>query len=452
MALSRTLPVLALLLPLLGVAPAPAPAAAGPGPLPPPARAGAEVVRHTVTSEGERYRLRLEPVGLRAPQFGVFVQQPDGSLDRVEVARTRAYLGSVEGITSSSAVAVRRRDGTLAGQIAIDGRETLFFTQERVTGTDGTDRPAYHWPSSDEAADNVTVRPGQVEGFTRRWDLGFDLDHSYLQELGGSRAAALDAIELTTVELLATYESNARLRPAIGRVVLRSAQAASPYAGREAELGEVREQWVRPLQRDVVDAAAYLHSDGDGGGVAYVDTIGGDYAVSKNGGGNSIFVIRHELGHNWGPGDNHTNGPEGQTIMSGNDYARFDGTELAAILRGRDDRLASEPGRFPRVRTSSIPLAPYAALDLRDRVRSGALLRLRPLLNDIDANGDRLTLRSVAIRSHLGVRLERRGDVVVYRAPRVGAPRTLDWVRYTAVDATGRTASGVMMIRVSPAA
>lgn len=346
--------------------------------------------------------------------------------------------------------AVRRRDGSLAGQIVVDGRTTLFFTRGQVTGTDGTDAPAYAWPSSDDAADNVTVAPGQVEPFTRRWDLAFDLDFSYLQELGGSRAAALDAVELTTVELLATYEGNARLRPAIGRVVLRSAQAASPYAGREAELGEVREQWIRPLERDVVDAAAYLHSDGDGGGVAYVDTIGGDYAVSKNGGGNSIFVIRHELGHNWGPGDNHTNGPEGQTIMSGNDYARFDGTELAAIFRARDDRLATDPGRFPRVRTSSIAQAPYAALDLRDRVRSGTTLRLRPLRNDVDANGDRLRLRSVPARSHLGARLVQRGDVVVYRAPRVGDARTLDWVRYTAVDATGRLATGVVLLRVSP--
>lgn len=431
------------------------PARADATPPSPPAAHQAQrghVLRHTVVSGADRYRLRLHPVDLRGPHFAVLAQQADGSLQPVDVGPTRAYAGSVVGVPSAVAVAVRRRDGGLAGQVTIDGRETLFFDGREVTGTDGTDRPAYHWPSADDPALDRTVKRSQIEPFTRQWEVGYDLDHSYLGgELGGSVDAAMDGVELTTVEMLATYESDARLRPAIGRVVLRSTQATSPYAGREAELSDVRAQWDEALDDDVVDTVAYLHSDGDGGGVAYVGTVGGDYAVSLDGSGNDIAIIRHELGHTWGPHDDHTNGPEGQTIMSGNDYARFDGTELAAILTTRDERLEDSPGRFPKVRTSRVQLPPYATLDLRDHVHAGATVRVRPTANDLDANGDRVQLRSVPRRSHLGARLRTEGDRVVYRAPRGSAPGTVDWFRYTVSDGHGGVASGVVVLRTGRA-
>lgn len=410
-------------------------------------------VTHTVVVGEQRLTLKLRPVNIRAPQFGVYVQQADGTLERTAVAPTRAYLGYVEGKSSWIAVAVRQRDGVLAGQLTSDGRATTFFSGSKVTGTRGTGQATYHWPSAtgDKAARNVTAKKAQIEGFTRRWDVGYDLDYSYISsKLGGSVARAMDAVELTTVEMLATYESNARLRPAIGRVILRSAQAASPYAGKIAELGDVRAQWRSRLDQDIVDTVAYLHTDGGGGGVAYVGTVGGNYAVSLNGSGNSIAIIRHELGHTWGPGDNHTNGPEGQTIMSGNDYARFDGSELAAILATRDERLKTDPARFPRVGTSAIPLPPYATLDLKDYLRSGSTTTLWPTANDVDANGDTIRLRTVDARSHLGARLTRSSNSVVYRAPQVAGSRTLDWFRYRVFDSTGRSASGIVMMRVSP--
>lgn len=135
----------------------------------------------------------------------------------------------------------------LAGQVTVDGRDTTCFVRRTVTETRGTDRPRYRWPSSDDAEDNVTVRPSQVAGRTRRRDIGYDPDHSDVGgELRGSVARAMDGVELTTVELLATYEGCARLRPVIGRVVLRTSRAASPCAGREAELDDVRRAWNRP--------------------------------------------------------------------------------------------------------------------------------------------------------------------------------------------------------------
>ena len=144
------------------------------------------------------------------------------------VRRTTAYVGTVDGRRSWVAVAHRGRDGLLRGQLVADRGSTIWFAGRDVTGTRGTTPPAsYHWPSSSTADRNQTVGPDQAGDRTYRWDIGFDVDASYFNgTLGGSVPRAVDAIELATVELLATYERDARLRPAIGRIVLRRSDAA----------------------------------------------------------------------------------------------------------------------------------------------------------------------------------------------------------------------------------
>ncbi|MDO9456304.1 hypothetical protein [Nocardioides sp.] len=418
----------------------------------PPAQRAPQVLRHSFTYDGTVVRLDLRPVGIRSPGFQAFSQGADGTLTPRRVAPARAYLGGVVGQPGAVAVAIRRTDGVLAGQVTVDRGATVRFAGREVVETRGLTPPAaFAWPSAEDATRNVTVAPGQVGTATRRWDLGVDLDASYATgDLRRSIGPAMDAVDLLTVQLLATYERDARLRPALKRVVLRLDDAASPYAGVEGgDLGKVREEWTPALDADVVDDVALLHDEG-GGGVAYVGTAGSDYAVSVNGPGADIDVVRHELGHQWGPGDNHTNGPEGATIESGNQYARFDGTELSSIFRRRDTRLADQPRRFPVVPTLRTDLPPYAALDLRDRLRSGVAVTLRPARNDHDANGTRVRLASVAGRSHLGGRVSRSGEVVTYVPPRVGAVRTVDWFTYRVVDPTGRPATGVVVVRVSP--
>lgn len=408
---------------------------------------------HTFVYEGREIRLDLHRVQVLAPGFQILTQGADGVLVPRRTTAVPAYLGSVVGQPDSVAVAVRRHDGILAGQVSTDRGATLRFVGRDTVETRGLTPPStYHWPDADDASRNVTVRRGQVGTVTRRFDLGFDLDASYaVDELGGSVRRAMDAVSLLTVQMLATYERDARLRPALRRVVLRLDDAASPYAGVEGgELQKVRAAWSTELTDDVVDNVALLHDEG-GGGVAYVGSVGGSYAVSVNGGGADVDVVRHEVGHNWGPGDNHTNGPEGATIESGNQYPRFDGTELAAIFRTRDARLADAPRRFPVVPASRLPLPPYAALDLRDGLVSGRPSALVPAYNDHDANGSSVRLTTVSSRSHLGGRLVRTGERVTYTPPAVAATDTVDWFRYRVVDPAGRSATGVVVVRVDPA-
>lgn len=197
------------------------------------------------------------------------------------------------------------------------------------------------------------------------------------------------------------------------------------------------------------DAVGLVHGY-SGGGVAWRPGMGDKnwgQAVLGGTGEFPTIVARHEFAHNWGAGDNHTNGPEGPTIESDNAYARFDGTELAAILARRDSRLDNFPAD---AQAYPVALPPYAALDLADGAFSGVPLTLRPSANDADANRDALTLSSVETTSHLGGKIVRSGNDVTYTPPTATAANTVDWFSYVVRDATGKTATGVVIARVSP--
>lgn len=417
-----------------------------------PTAAATEVVQK-VTYDGRTVTVRLKPIALRAPGFEVLVQQSDGSYDEVAAGPERGYLGSVDGVPGAIASAIRTSTGVLDGQVVFDRGAIWQFRDAAVYNTRGTTPPtSYQWPSASDAARNVSTAPGQAGATTYRWDLGFDLSSAWFTHAGtinSSVAKALDAVELSVVSLLDVYVPNAQLRPAVGRVVIRAATAHDPYAGNDSPLGTVRTEW-RDHQADAgVDNAVLFNGSPSGGGVAYLSTAGTDWAASSNGGtGAPRAVLRHELGHNWGAHDNHTNGPEGATINSGNAYERFDGTELSAIFRYRDSRQASTAPFTPLGRFApAVP--PYAALDLVDDLTAGVKHSYRPLANDHDANGGVLALATVDSRSHLGGTLTRVGNVVTYRPPAV-TETSVDWVEYRVSDASGRTATGVSLFRVRP--
>ncbi|WP_183092748.1 M12 family metallo-peptidase [Nocardioides stalactiti] len=453
--LRRVLALLAGAVLVLGGLGSPGTAEAGPTAAGPAGRAAApaEVVRH-VTYEGRTLTVRMRPVRTRAPGFEVLVQQGDGDLVPTAAPAARSYLGSVDGLRGALAAGIVRSDGKVEGIIVFDRGGTWQFVDDTVTGTRGLEQPdSFHWPTADDADRNVTVTRGQVGTTTYRWDVAYDLANRWFTHpdtIGGSVARALDAVELNTVILLAAYEVDARLRPATGRVVIRGLASAEPYGGYTDLLGKVKTEWETNQSDAGADAVALWQGSDSGGGVAYVNVIGSAWSVSSNGGTGTPWVVtRHEIGHNWGASDNHTNGPEGATIESGNAYHRFDGTELSAIIRLRDDRLGWEVPPFPAVRTLREPVPPYAALDLLRRSTAGVARHFRPTKNDHDANGGLLSLKSVRGRSHLGGRLTRDGNVVTYLPPDV-TETSVDWVRYVVRDPSGRTATGVILFRVVP--
>lgn len=413
-----------------------------------------ELVR-TVSHEGQRLTVRLKAVGVRAPSFTVLVQQADGSYRTHAAPAARSYLGGVDGKPGAIASGIIASDGAFQGQIVFDRGATWYVRNSEVTSTRGLEPPEeYRWPSATDAKRNVTVAPGQVGSTTYRWDVGFDVDNTWFNAapVSGSVDRTLDIIEQSAVALLDVYETNARLRPAVGRVIIRASAARDPYAGSTSHgdtLGKLRAEWNDHQKDSDVDDVALLTTEGGGGGMAYIGTAGTTWGSSVNGGaGASIPVLRHELGHTWGPADNHTNGPEGRTIESGNDFHRFDGTELSAILRYRDGKQSGSTP-FTPTNTLAIPVPPYAALDLVDKLKGGSVHTVSPIANDHDANGQTLTLKSVAGTSHLGRKVVRSGNQIRYSSATVST-QTLDWVEYVVQDSSGRTATGVALLRVVP--
>jgi hypothetical protein len=298
------------------------------------------------------------------------------------------------------------------------------------------------------------LAPGQVGNTTYQWNVGIDTDNAWFNAapVSGSVDRALDVIEQSTVALLDVYEPNARLRPALGRVIIRASAAHDPYAGATSNgqrLGKVMDEWNKNQKGAGLDDVALLTAADGGSGIAYLGTAGSSWGYGVMGGaGPSIAVLRHELGHTWGAHDNHTNGPEGSTIESGNAYHRFDGTELSAIMRYRDGKQSGSE-KFPAVSTLAIQVPPYAALDLFDNVKGGSARTFSPVANDHDANGQALTLKSVAATSHLGRKVVKSGNQFAYSSSSVSAS-TVDWVQYVVADSTGKTATGISLIRVVP--
>lgn len=407
-------------------------------------------ITRKVEYDGRTLTLKLDPVSVRSPGYRVWVQQADGTKKRFKPGPSRAYLGRVVGSKASIVSGVLDGHGKLSGQVIFDGRETVFLSHGVVSGTRAVDQaPSYHWPSAADAARNVTVGPHQAGRTTYRWDLGYDLDHAWFSDettIRGSAKRAARSVDLSTVNLMASYVQDAMLKPATRKVVIRASEAKDPYATSSGLLGTLHEQWLAALGAGRVDASALLDRD-YGGGVAYVNTAGGTYANAVSGGaGDSIVVLRHELGHNWGASDNHTNGPEGATINSGNAYARFDGTELSAVFRHRD----ADPSLFTKLGRFPVQIPPYAALDLRSRLHTGDAVVIRPLRNDLDANGGPLRLVKIGKHSELGGTVVRHGNRATYTPPTVGGAGTTDWVRYVIADSAGLRASGIAMFSVSP--
>lgn len=418
-----------------------------------PTAAAAPVERTVVVSYGGKtITARLHPVTLRAPGFQVLVQQADGSMVAHDPGPERAWLGSVDGDPAARASGIVRSDGVFEGTVVFDRGATWYFRDSSVYETRGLTAPAtFKWPSSENTSLNVTTSPGQAGTTTFRYDLGFDLANDWFADPGtinGSVAKALDTVEFTTSSMLGLYETNALLRPAVKRVVIRANAAASPYTD-ASSLGEVKTEWKTNHADAGVDNIIFQHRPNGGGGVAWLQTAGTESGVSSNDGRSSnVIVIRHEVGHNWGPTDVHTGGPEGPTIESGNQYDRFDGTELSSIFRYRDWRQAATAPFTPEG-VFTEPLPPYAALDLIDDLDGTVPVQFLPTANDHDANAEALTLTSVEATSKAGGTLSRSGSTVTYTPPAV-ATQTVDWAKYVVSDAFGKTATGVALFRVDP--
>ncbi|HEU5223516.1 MAG TPA: RICIN domain-containing protein [Candidatus Lumbricidophila sp.] len=407
-------------------------------------------ITQTMTYNGKTVTVRLQPFQLRGAKFEVLVQQADGSLARQSVRGERAFLGSVDGDSAARVSAIRKSDGSLEGKIVFDrGQAQWSFRDGTVTGAQAQSYPDFKWPVSDDVNRLVSAAPGQAGANVYLFDVGYDATSEWVNDssIGGSVDKALDIMEQEIIQMASTYINTVKLRPALGRIILRADPTHDPYRD-GGGLSATQAEWSANQSDANVDVIVQHREPNGSGGVAFVSEATTDWGIARVSGRGVRGAVRHEVGHLWSVDDNHTQGPEGPTIMSGNTFDRFDGTEVSSIFRYRDR--ASVTAKLVPMGNFDQPMPPYAALDLIEGTTAGIAKQVNPIANDHDANGDALALDSVQATSKLGGTASLgANNTVVYTAPAVTDPDTVDWVTYVVRDATGRTATGVIEFKVA---
>jgi hypothetical protein len=285
--------------------------------------------------------MNLTKQNLRGPNFELLVQNSAGGYDPVTPVEERSYLGTVAEHSGAVSCGVLKDNGDFQGAVYFDRGVTWFTLNGAVYETRGLNYGAdafhdFQWPET------ALVTPGHAGTTTYRMDVGVDASRDYFVQQG-SVASCVEMIEYSVNNVRALYQSNALLRPALARVIIRGDANRDPYAA-SMELGKVETEWEANqtgAARDVVCGIDPSYN----GGLAWVGAIGGTTAhySANNAGGDGSFDItwRHELGHNWSLPHYVGGSPEGAGIMGGNNPARFSGCEVQKILSYRDNRIAA---------------------------------------------------------------------------------------------------------------
>jgi autotransporter-associated beta strand protein len=397
-----------------------------------------------VTRNGVTATMRLTKQDLRGAHFELWTQNAAGTYDVVTPVEERSYLGTVDEFPDAIASGIIQDDGKFRGAIYFDRGTTWFTLQNSVQFTRGD------WQPSSFGFPSWTTRPGQAGTTMYGFDVGIDASYNYFNvRAGGNVARAFEYIEFSVAATRALYMQNILARPYLSRVIIRANQAQDPAngLGGGTYLEAVRNEWNNNQQSADRDVVAGLSAGSVGGGLAWVGVVGSNSAYSVNdSGGDGEFTIvwRHELGHNWGLGHYDGGYPEGGTINSDNQYARMCGPEASLALDHRNGRLNifDNEGTY-----TTIPIPPYAAIDSAKFIQAvDSQVVINVVANDHDANGDSLSLISVAPVSANGGTLVRQGQKVIYQ-PRGNFVGT-DSFTYKIQDSRGQTATGAVAVDV----
>jgi autotransporter-associated beta strand protein len=412
----------------------------------PPAAFTAEVSRNSsdkVTVDFTHHPIRHE-------NFQVLLVEADGSIATHTPLPPRTYLGTVQGHSGAIACGWLRPDGTLFARVAFEDGVEWFSAGGNVSVRGSTTwQPA--WPTT-------VVPAGGAGGVVYAAETGVDLTYRQLVASGGTPDLAAGMAEYAVMSANYIFLRDAAILHRIGRVVIRMAESNDPYQAPASVttstlLNEVKNQWNNVIPVGTSHQVALVAHPSVNGGLAWVGVIGTSAnrysANDSDSNGDFSVVWRHEVGHNWGA--NHYEGggrPEGPTIMSDNSLPRFSSSELERILAHRNSRL----GILGAIPNYPFPLPPRANM-VRASVIAGETAIIDALANDSDANGDAISILSFDATCSRGgtvTRLVGAGpggrDLLGY-TPHPEFQNGTAFFRYRLSDATGRTATGYVMLR-----
>lgn len=384
---------------------------------------------------------------IRSSNFGVLVQQADGSYitHTADVART--YLGTVTDHPEAVAIGLLRADNTLLARISFDDGITWTTTGGNASAGGSTFIPA--WPTS-------VAQNGGAGSIVYGAEVGIDCTSNYFAICGSNVDTAIEKCEFSVMSANMVYLRDAAILHKIGKIIVRADAAQDPYLPDGGDTGlllpRIKTIWnTSTPMGSTHDLALVVHSAANGG-LAYVGVIGTSSRYSANdsdGNGDFSVVWRHEAGHNWGSSHYEGGGnPEGSTIMSNNSLSRFSSSELQKIIAHRNTKSAV----LDNLGSYTFPLPPRANQDTASFLRNSPVV-VDVMANDSDSNGQSISLRSFDSASDLGGTLTRSAgtgpggrDQILYTPPPALASGT-DWFRYRIQDSSGMQALGYAMLR-----
>ena len=336
----------------------------------------------TVVTLGEQaYTVELSPHSLRAHDFQVLVQQPDGSMKRMVPPAPTTYRGTIEGVDGSSVTAAFF-EGSLTAIISLgDDAEDTWIVQplnERLKGAN----PSLHIVHRDAddmsaiggfcgTADNPLAgmmphmdpdAPGVDE--TLLLEVAIDTDFEFFT-LRGSEASVISAVEAQMNAVSNIYERDVDTEIAITTILVRST-SADPYTVSDGGdlLNQMTNHWRSQHASIRRDTASLISGRNFAGGTLGVAWLSGTCTTSRGynvnqyvslGTGARVAVQAHEIGHN--NNAPHCSGGDCRIMCPGiggcsGDISRFGTTSKNIIRSFLDavpcvDELVTEPDPQP---------------------------------------------------------------------------------------------------------
>ena len=342
-------------------------------------------------------------------------------------------------------------------------------------------------PEGRAGAEGAEGADGGVAGGTcRQIRLAFDTDHEFFQLMGGDVEASTSYVATLAAALTTIYSRDLSARLAATYLRLWP-DSDDPWNQTDTlnQLLQFRSNWVTQggaVQREL---AHMLSGRALGGGIAYLPGLcnGSGYGLSANLAGafptplvnNSaqnwdIFVVAHEIGHNFGMEHTHEMQPpldgcglspqdctvanqDAGTIMS---YCHLCAGGLTNIrLEFHPANIAAAEAYLASIACNYTGAArpPIAATDTADAF-AGVPLRIDVLANDEPFNCESISIASFDASTALGATISRSTatgaggrDELLYTAPS-GAVRGTDSFTYTVIDASGQTAGATVVLAV----
>ncbi len=291
--------------------------------------AGASL-RVIVTSEKEQRVMELVAESVRAPNYELLVQRPDGSYETVEPGPVQTFRGRMVGFDGGLVAASIDDVGLHALMILPDGRrQWLEPLNGRVAGVAANQFVLYHdhdVASADAscATDSPAMghkrdRPGSTVGVAGGplyiAQLGIDSDADFYQDYG-SVAATEAQINATINTMNLQYERDIDVRHIITTIIVRPTEPDG-YSGSDVGglVNQFRDRWVEEMNHVQRDAAQLFSgkspSSGTAIGIAITNSLCRKDAaysvVMPNVTSCAAFACKtdlsaHELGHIWSAG------------------------------------------------------------------------------------------------------------------------------------------------------